>query len=257
MKKLVTVLVAMATVLALAATASATTLLSESFPYANGTALQADGWTITGTSTGTDITVQTGRAIGDMNQAPDDHRSFTAQPTTSPTYACFEVMIPDPGGSPKTQYFAHLSDGGTSNFLARVYVMPSGGANGFTFGLSNSSTSTSVGVVPWTATLSYGVSYNVVIKYDPTTSTSTLWLNPLSEASASISQTTTGAIAISAFNLRQSNATGTYPSGTPSGPTLWQYSVDNVGVGTTFADACYQVTPTRSGTWGQLKSIYR
>lgn len=257
MKKIATSLLALALCAAFAGVASATTLLSEGFPYPDNTGLLANGWVATGTNTGVDITVLAGRAIGDMSQAPDDNKGFPAQTTGSTTYACFEVMIPDPGGSPKTQYFAHLSDGGSSNFVARVYVMPSGAGNGFTFGLSNSSTNSTVGVVPWTTTLVYGVSYRVVLRYNAATFTSNLWVNPSSEADPSITQTGTSGIAVSAFCLRQSSATGSYPAGTPSGTTLWKYSVDNVGVGTTFNDACYQFTPTHDTTWGQVKVLYR
>jgi hypothetical protein len=33
--------------------------------------------------------------------------------------------------------------------------------------------------------------------------------------------------------------------------------VDNLGVGTMFDDACFQVTPTKGSTWGQLKVRYK
>src|SRR5262245_14426350 len=84
---------------AFAATASATVLLSEGFSYPNGN-LAGNGTWLTHSGAGTDIQVVSGRANGNMANAPDDNASFAAQPTTAPTYACFEVTIPDPGGSP-------------------------------------------------------------------------------------------------------------------------------------------------------------
>jgi len=256
MRKFATGLLALTALALFAIPASATVLLSEGFPYADGTGLLTVGWVATGTNTGVDITVTSGRAIGDCANAPDDNKAFATQGTTAPTYVCFEVMIPDPGSSPKTVYFAHLSDGGSSNFFARVYVTPAG--NTFTFAVSYSSTSTSVGIVPWGPALSYGVSYRVVVKYDPVAKSATLWVNPTSEADPSVSQTgTTTAVAMSAFCLRQSSTQSTLPSPAPTGTANFKFSVDNVGVGTTFNDACYQITPTRNSTWGQVKVLYR
>jgi hypothetical protein len=184
----------------------------------------------------------------------DDNKSFAAQSTSTPTYACFEVAIPDPGGSPKPNYFAHLKDATATNFFARVYVLPLG-ATGFTFGISISSTSATVLPVPWGSALSYNTRYFVVIKYDPAANTAKLWVNPVTEASTSVSHiNTTTAAAISSFALRQSNS---LPTGMSGGAVGWVASVDNVGVGTTFSDACFQVTPAKSSTWGQIKQIYR
>jgi hypothetical protein len=258
MRKTAIGFVAAALIAIAAAPSFATVLLSESFTYPNGDGLLMHGWVPTGANVGTDITVLAGRANGDCANTPDDNKGFAAQ--TGLTYCCFEVMIPDPGGSPKTIYFQHNSDGGASNFGARVYVMPTAvGATTFTFAISHSSTNAGVGVVPWTATsLSYGVSYRVVTKYDPANNTSTLWVNPANESSTSVSQIGTASIAsVSAVCLRQSATAATLPAGTPSGSANWKFSVDNLGVGTTFNDACAQITPTSNPTWGQVKMIYR
>lgn len=260
MRKIATSLLALALCAAFAGAASATVLMSEGFTYPDGNLVPNGGWA-THSGTGTDIQVLAGRAIGNMANAPDDNRAFPAQPTTSSTYACFEVTIPDPGGSPKAVYFAHLKDTGTTNFFSRVYVLPVAGSNGFTFGLSFASTSTTtVGAVPWsTSSLSYNTPYVIVIKYDPVSLTSTMWVNPAGEGSPSISQTGTGTgIAISSFALRQSStAAAQPPTSVPSGTANFTFSLDNLGVGTTFSDACYQYTPTKSSSWGQVKVLYR
>ena len=152
-----------------------------------------------------------------------------------------------------------------------MYVLPIAG--GWTFGISHSSTSnvstatcasaTGCGVTPWSgSTLTYGQKYNVVINYDPVNHSSTLWVNPASELSTSVSNTNTliTALAVSGFGLRESNTASTLPASPAySGTADIQYSVDNLGVGTTFADACQQYlsTPATRSTWGRVKSIYR
>jgi len=157
-------------------------------------------------------------------------------------------------------YFAMLKDGGTSIFVSRVYVVGSGA--GFTFAISHSSTSATVGCTVWPATLTPGTKYNVVINYDPVGKTSKLWVNPVNELSASVTDTNAGAtaVAVQGFGLRESTTASTFPAGNvPAGATNITVSVDNLGVGTTFADACqqYQSTPTSRSTWGAVKSIYR
>jgi hypothetical protein len=243
-----------------ASSAQATVLLSEGFNYVNGNLVPNGGWA-TYSGAGTDIQVVSGRATGGAigNPAIDDHRLFPAQPLTSKTYACFEVTIPAFTGAPKAIYFAELKDGGAAALVSRVYVLPISG--GWTFGISHSSTSTTVGVVPWSSsTLSFDTPYQLVINYDPVALSSTLWVNPVNEFSTSVSITNTAAaaVAVSGFGLRQSNAASTLPpSPSYAGTADWNFSVDNLGVGTTFDDACFQVTPTNRSTWGQLKVIYR
>jgi hypothetical protein len=257
MRKIATTLLALGALAAVAMPASATQLLSESFSYANGGLVSVSGGNWTNHSgTGTDITVASGRATGSMANAPDDNRAFTAQSTSACTYACFEVTIPTPAGPPNLSYFAHFKDSGTSNFAGRVYVMPLA-SGGFTFGVSHTSTSTTVGVVPFSATpLSYDTPYYVVVKFCSGVG-STLWVNPSSEASPSVTQLGTFSMAASTFALRQATGNATVPPSQTLGTTNYAWSVDNLGVGTTFDDACFQVTPNKGTTWGRVKSIYR
>ena len=257
MRRIAIALLAVATCVALVPSSYATVLMSEGFPYADGSlVVNSAGNRTTHSGTCTDITMTGGRSVGDMASAPDDNRTFTAQSSTTPIYACFEVTIPDPGGAPKLVYFAHLKDTGTINFGSRVYVAPL--ASGWTFALSHSSTSTAVGVVLWSASsLVYGQHYTIVTKYNPDSKTSTLWVNPTSEASTSISQAGTLAVVMSAYALRQSSTAATVTTGTLTGSVNWKYSVDQLGVGTTFGDACFQYTPAKSSTWGRIKTVYR
>ena len=258
MKKFVTTLAVLTLCAAFAATSSATVLVSEGFTYANGNLVPNGSWANFSGAV-TDIQVVSGRAVGFGPNANDDHKLFTAQPTTTKTYACFEVTIPAIAAAPKAIYFAALKDATAAALVSRVYVLPITG--GWTFGLSHSSTSATVGVVPWSAaTLSYDTPYRVVINYDPVAKSSTMWVNPSveSDPSVSITNTAIAALAVSGFGLRQSATASTLPA-SPSyaGSADWGFSVDNLGVGTTFTDACFQITPTHGRTWGQLKTLYR
>ena len=261
MRKTAITLLALAVAVIAAPSANATVLVSEGFSYANGNLVPNGGWANYSGAT-TDIQVAAGRATGGAigNPANDDHKTFAAQLNTSTTYACFEVTIPTPpvAGAPKPIYFAELKDAGSANLVSRVYVLPISG--GWTFGISHSSTSTTVGVTPWFSALSYDTPYQVVINYNPVAKTSKLWVNPSSELSPNVTDTNAAvtALAVSAFGLRQSNAASTFPPAPGYAGTVdWNFSVDNLGVGTTFNDACFQATPTQNTTWGRVKTIYR
>lgn len=250
MRKTAIMLLAFGLAATAAAPAMALSLLTDTFTYANGNLVPNGGWA-NHSGTGTDIQVTGAVAVGNMNNAPDDNRSFTVQDSMGSTYACFQCMIPAPaaGALVRNNYFAHLKDGGTQNFLTRVFVAPVGAS--FTFGLSHFSSTMSN---QWATTLNYGQWYTVVIKYSGTARTSSLWVDPVNESSTSIVTTYAGGpgrSVISSFALRQSSA--------GSGGTPFSYSVDNLSVATTFADlGCgSQGTPVRGSTWGQLKHTYR
>jgi len=257
MKRLATLLALLALS---AAPAFATVLLSESFTYPNGALPPNGGWA-NFSGAGTEVQVVTGRAVVDHNNAPDDQILFPAQSTSTKTYACFDVIVPTFSGQPKAVYFAMLKDATVSTFVSRVYVVPVA-PSGWTFAISHSSTGATAGCTVWPATLTSGTKYNVVINYDPVNKTSTLWVNPVNELSANVTDTNgaIAAVAVQGFALRQSGTASTFPATQVfTGSTNIQVSVDNLGVGTTFTDACaqYQSTPTQRSTWGAVKSIYR
>ncbi len=257
MKKAVTLLFAVvALVLVSAVPALAVSLLSETFDAYNtgGLVAMAGGnWASHSGTIPTDIQVLAagkGKYVkGDMAATADDNRTFAQQDSSAKTYACFRVRIPSiASGAPRTTYFAHFKDTGTFNFAARVFVAPSGTT--FSFGLSVAATAMSV---QWATALNYDQWYTVAISYNGATGTdrAELWVDPVNEASTKITATATGitSIFVSSFALRQSNA---------GSGTLWKWDVDDIGVGTTFADACTSgPTPTRTTTWGRVKSIYR
>lgn len=256
--KLMSTALALGLAVIAASSVQATVLVSEGFNYVNGNLVPNGGWANYSGAV-TDIQVVSGRAVGSGPNANDDHKLFAAQPLTSKTYACFEVTIPAIAAAPKPIYFAELKDGGAAALVSRVYVLPITG--GWTFGISHSSTSATAGVTPWSSsTLAYDTPYQIVINYDPVAKTSKLWVNPVNELSTNVTDTNAAiaALAVAGFGLRQSNTASTLPA-SPAyvGTADWGFSVDNVGVGTTFDDACFQVTPSNRSTWGRLKVIYR
>jgi len=259
MRKIATPLIVLA-LIAFAVPAMAASILTEPFTYPDGNLTPNGGWA-NYSGAGTDVQVAAGRAQGDGAQAPDDHILFAVRPTDAKTYACFKARITDPGGPPKAVYFAELKDAGASILVSRVYVLPLI-AGGWTFGISHTSTSATVGITPWSNTsLVFGQDYQLVINYDPVNHSSTLWVNPGNEASTSVTDVnaTATAVALQGFGLRQSGTASTFPANAVfnAGTTNYVYSVDDLGVGTSMADACDFVVPVDRSTWGTIKQIYR
>jgi len=258
MKRLATTLGLLSLAAVLAPPAFAVNLFSDGFSYANGNLVPNGGWA-NYSGANVDIQVASGRATGgaNPNNQNDDHRLFPVQPNNSKTYACFIANIPTFAGVPKAIYFAELKDAGAANLVSRVYVcnFPSGGV---TFGISHSSTSTTQGLTRWTAPINFNQDYTLVINYDPVNKSSTLWVNPTSELSPSVtdSNPAIAALAVQGFGLRQSNAASALPAEF-TGTADWNWVVDNLGVGTSFDDACARPTPTSKATWGSVKAIYR
>jgi hypothetical protein len=259
MKRLATLLGMLAFAAVMATPASAISIFADGFSYANGNLVPNGSWT--NFSPGAlDIQVVGGRATGGAtpNNQADDHRLFAAQPLTGKTYACFIANIPTfAAGAPKPVYFAMLKDAGTSIFVSRVYVVNFPGG-GWTFGISHSSTSATVGLTRWTAPLNNNQDYTIVINYDPVAKTSTMWVNPTNSLSPSVTDANAAiaAIAVEGFGLRQSNSASALPAQF-AGTSDWNWIVDALGVGTTFDDACSRPTPTSKATWGSVKAIYR
>jgi hypothetical protein len=240
--RILTVAIALSA-LALASPALATNFWTDSFTYSDGglVAVSGGNWT-NHSGTGTDIQVVSGEALVNMLNAPDDNRAFPARSATDKTYACFRFMLPNPGGNPSLGYFAHFKDAGTFNFVSRVYVAPFSGA--FTLGLSVGSFT---GTPPlWPTALTYGQWYTVVTSYDAATGTAEMWIDPVNQASPKITHTdaTKAGFLVQAYALREFSGN-------------WIGHVDDLGVGTSFEDACFAPVPTKVSTWGQVKGIYR
>jgi hypothetical protein len=228
--------------LALASPAFAAHFWTDSFTYSDGSLPTVSGglWVRHNGTTLLDPQVISGVAQVNMTQAPDDSRSFTPRANGDKTYACFRFMLPDPQGAPSSGYFAHFKDAGTFNFVARTFVQPMSPA--YTLGIS----SYNGAVTNWPSVLNYGQWYTVIISWDGSTTLAEMWIDPVNESSPKVTaiHTASLAFALQGFALRQFSGN-------------WLGWVDDVGVGTTFDEACYDVVPTQPTTWGQLKANYR
>lgn len=254
MRKTAISLLTLGLVAASFATATAGSLMSESFTYPDGGLVANSGgnWT-THSGTGTDIQLVGGAILGSSANSPDDNRLLSAaRSATDKTYACFRVRIPTTASAiTAANYFAHFMVNSTT-FRSKVFIAPSGST--FTLGLTVTANAAGTpAVIPaanmWGTALNFDTWYTVAISYDAATGTSEMWIDPASEASTKITVTeaTASGGALTAFGFRQSAVTG----------AAFTYNADDLSVGTTFADACGGATSSHSSSWGRIKTIYR
>jgi|SRR6185436_20834439 len=235
------------------ATATAGSLMTEPFTYADGGLVANSGgnWT-THSGAGTDIAITGNFITGSSANAPDDNRLFGPRSTTDKTYACFRVRIPQTAAAiTAANYFAHFMIN-TTTFRSKVFIAPSGST--FTLGLTVTANAAGTpAAIPaantWGTALNFDQWYTVAISYDAAAGTSEMWIDPASELSTKITVTEagTGGGALTAFGFRESAVAG----------AAFTYNADDLSVGTTFADACGGATPTRGSSWGGVKTIYR
>lgn len=190
-------------------------LLHDNFSYANGNLVPNGGWSAHSGGGTKAIQVISGEARVEQSggSGEDINRLFPAQSTSATTYASFKLRVPSlgPGGGATTwgvgdEYFAHFRTAANFNFRARLYASaPTGGGN-FSLKISATSSGTSVPVA-WPTDLSYDTVYNVVTAYNAATGTASLWVNPASQASPSVSSVHATAIGepVDSYALRQAS----------------------------------------------------
>ena len=216
-------------VLALAAGTNAAIVIDEPFAYADGplTTVSSGVWSNHSGST-LQVDVQSGVLNLTENESEDVNRGLPSGPygTNGYLYASFTVNFSGlPSGT--GGYFAHFKDFGTMNFKGRVFATSTGAAGGtYRLGVANGgNTSTNI---PFDLALSS--TYAVVLRWNTTNATSTLWVNPTSEASTvnrGDATDSTGNVPISCFALRQSLS---------SGNGMGTLKLDNLKIGTAFSD---------------------
>ncbi len=140
----------------------------------------------------------------------------------------FTALPTDTGGS----YFAHFKSSAASEFYGRIWAGWEGG-NNISLRISSESASNGVDATKWGQLLSLGVTYNVVTRLNVDTGATTLWVNPITEASPSVTSTDTWGFAgeVESFALRQGT---TQPTGGVVGGH-GDLTFDDLTVGTTFA----------------------
>lgn len=215
--------------------ANAGTIFSEYFDYENGplTSVSAGVWYKHDTSVGVEqLQVENGAARLSFSNAEDVARNFD-QNYTSGTLFYSTVMtmttLPGTGGA----YLMHLSDTDTgmdTDFFARLFVKSAG--SGYQIGIRNRSLQANPSDYPVvyeeSVTLALNTAVAVIVKFDFETMQSTLWINPVDQSSASVTDTFEVAFSgldqsLSRIALRQASGIG-------------NSSLDQILVGTTFDD---------------------
>jgi hypothetical protein len=258
MRKIATPLIVLALMACLAIPAMSAVVFTETFSYPDGN-LAGNGvpaWT-TFSGAGTDLQVVAGTGTGLSSNSPDDSRGFAVQSTTQKTYWCMNLRLPAQTPSTGMTAFAFLIDATTTNFFGRAYIIPTGST--FTVGVSpGSCNAPACTPAVWGSALAFDHTYVLTVSYDPVAGSSELWVDAGAETDPKIttsvfSGTAPLNAAVQKFGFRQ----GAPPTGQP-GTAAWSWVVDNLGVGTTFNDACGNIpTENLNSTWGRVKQIYR
>ena len=212
-------------ILAVTFNSMAAQLLAESFSYSDGPLVTMSGGTWnTHSGTSGQMDVISGRVDMRVPATEDVSTTLTGQPyptaTSTVLYASFTARItalPSPGG----QYFAHFRNNSTG-FRAKVFAQTTGaGAGLFRLGIANAANTASV---TNDLNLSLDTDYRVYIRYVVSNATSSLWVDPASEASPSVSaMDSASAQTITSFALRQDSGIGII-------------ALDDLHIGTSFAD---------------------
>jgi len=218
----------LAVFMVLAITAEAVVLFSDSFDYPDGAlvTVSTNLWSHHSGSVTGEVTVASGRVLLSEANTEDVHALLTGQPypasgATNVFYAGFKVKfttLPSESGT----YFAHFKDAG-NGFRARIWALTSGSAPG-RFRLGLSSTSNAVVSVTCSLDLRLNTDYIVVTRLVNSNSVSTLWINPTAETDTSVSTSEgVSTFTVAGYAFREATDEGVL-------------SVDNLKIGTTFAD---------------------
>ncbi|MBM4129429.1 hypothetical protein FJ250_00145 [bacterium] len=245
MKKFAVVLSVVA-IAAFPVMAGASMLLVEQFNYPNGNLVGNGGWTAHNAGGSAPIQLLDGQAILSQGSGSreDANVPFPARGAADVTYAAFKVKVPSAATLGAGDYFAHFRSA-TFLYPARVYIAAPSGGGDFRFGLSTTSSGTTP-IVYWPTGLGFNQEYLVVTSYNAATSTTRLWVDPVAEASPSITSTggSPGDL-INSYALRQG-----------SGSTSIQH-VSGILVGTSFADVVGGAVATENSTFGGVKALFR
>ena len=222
------------------------TLLQEAFAYPDGRLADVSGglWTV---QSGT-LPLNVFGGLARLEQADatggrEDVNRFLARSfdpvadNVTRLYAGFTVnlsALPYEGGSSTAgSYFAHFKASAANQFYARVGANREGAAPGaYRLAVANADW-TSATSLEYPADLQPGITYDVVLRLDLGTDTSTLWINPVDEFSPNVTATDPIKYSgtLNAFALRQ-GTTGSSPN--LGGPGA--VAVGNLRVATAFPE---------------------
>lgn len=246
------ILLLSAGILCVASSSFGAVIFSDDFnTYSNGNLTNQGPWLQTGASVVNLIQVASG-VVTMQNNGQDAYAAFSSPYTIADGTSFYIGLTLNVSAAQTGDYFLHVtpSAGNTSAFFERLYVQASGA--GYVLGYLE--TSGTGGAVNYGSTvLSFNTDYRTVIAYNavagPVNDTASLYVNPtdlLVEANntayvAGDTWTTVSAETnqVAAINLRQGSSS--------SAPTL---SLDNLIVGSTFADVAAVPEPTSLGFLG-------
>ena len=226
------------------ATATQAQLLTDSFSYSDGdiTTVSGGNWVAYGPDTTTKFQVSNGAAIinqGDTTSGRQDVSQAIGGTfsTTGNTvaYVGFDATWSALPTNTDGSYFAVFSNStsSTTSLFGRIGADIDGAAAGkFRITVANANWSIA-NSMEFQQDLSLNTTYHVVVRYDLIAKQTTLWVNPASSASTSV--TATDAVGtqadLTAFDLREG------VSGTTGAPGV--IALDNLAIGTSFS----QVSP--------------
>jgi hypothetical protein len=209
----------------------ASVLMNEAFTYADGELRTVGAGTWTRSSgTSNDLLVASDKLL--INDTSNDDATGTflggASVNSGKIFASF-TLLGDPAdvstSNAGSEFFASFGSG--TSLYTRIFPgHPAAAATG-TYRLGLTNTATTASSVFLATDLSTTTAYQIVIRFDYSTNQSTLWVNPTSESDPN-NIVATDAItpgAINKFGFRQ-----------PGGTAMGDYSIDNLLVGTTFAE---------------------
>ena len=211
---------------------AAASYLSEPFAYPDGpiTAPAASTWHHT-SGKERELNVKNGALLLRENHSEDVAVNLASGPFAADSgatlYAAFDLTataLPSGEGN----YFAHFRDSG-SNFRGRVFIAPTtdGQAGFYRIGISNGAKSSEAAFFP--QPLAIGGRYQVALRYEVETASSTLWVDPTNEVSESVVNTDSAAPkTITRFAFRQSLS---------SGDGMGELQIDNLVVASTLEEA--------------------
>lgn len=245
----------LAVVLALSvlpAVAGASLILNEQLTYPNGNLVGNDGWVASSATGLFAVQVSSGQAIltqGSGSREDVNDPWGAARGAADQTFVSLLVTVPSATVFGAGDYFAHFRNMSTFTYPTRIFIgAPLAGGN-FTFGVSASSTGGTSGNVPtwWPTDFAFGSTHLIVAMYDAATGAAKMWVDPITEASPSVTATAVippiGDL-VNAYCLRQGSVTTS------------QQNVDYILVGPSFADVM-GATPVVKTTWGRVKGLYQ
>ena len=232
--KLLTCIAALSLVVGLAGTSSVmgNMIVQETFSHPDGNLTgntpEIGGiWT---THSGTTaVAVVSGQAKLTQANSEDTHSNFSTGPIGAgdKIYAAFDLTVPSQTNAITAGYFVHFKDVGNF-FGTRIWIAPPTTGN-YKLVLSGDNSITDAdGEVAWPVGLAFDTTYRIVGSYDYDSGQTKMWVDPMTEASLSVTATDTFAgDEFESISLRQFSA----------GAGTSMQLIDCLQVATTFDEA--------------------